>query len=191
MAGKHRAAADKYGRNVDSCCCHQKARYVFITVRDAYQGIKLMCHCHTLGGIGDQVTGNEGIFHSDVPHGDTVTDCDGREHDRCSACHGNAHFYSLCNFIQVHVTRYDLIVGAYDSYERFFHLFFGQTQRTHQRTLRCLCDSFFYSITSHDLFLFSYLTVLCQCFYQQISHFGCGNFSASLGHDIYGAVSVF
>ena len=36
VTGKHRAAADKYGRNIDSCCCHQKTRYVFITVRDTY-----------------------------------------------------------------------------------------------------------------------------------------------------------
>ena len=47
---------------------------------------------------------------------------------------------------------------------------------------------------SHKLGLTAYekpFSASLQCFYQQISHFGGGNFSASLGHDIYGAVSVF
>ena len=59
MTGKHRATADKYSRNIDSGCCHQKSRYVFITVWHHNECIKCMSKCHTFGRICDQVTGNK------------------------------------------------------------------------------------------------------------------------------------
>ena len=74
-----------------------------------------MCHSHRFGGIGDQVTGYQGIFHSDMSHGDTITDCDCREHDRSTACHGYSLFYGIDDFIQIHMAGNDLVVGAYDT----------------------------------------------------------------------------
>ena len=34
MSCKHRSATDKYSRYINSCCSHQKSRYILITVRD-------------------------------------------------------------------------------------------------------------------------------------------------------------
>ena len=116
VTSQHRAAAYEYSRDIQSCCCHQKSRYVFVTVRNHNQCIELMCHCHTLCGICDQITGNQRVFHSCMSHCNTITNCDCREHDRCTACHCNTHFYSFYDFIQVHMTRYDLIIGTYDTY---------------------------------------------------------------------------
>ena len=124
MAGKHRAAADKYSRHIDSCCCHQKSRYIFVTVWHHNKSIKLMCHCHCLCRICDQISCYEGIFHSDMSHGNSVTNCDCREYTRYTSCHGNTHFYCLYDFIQVHMSRNNFIVGAYDTDKRFVHLFF-------------------------------------------------------------------
>ena len=80
MAGQHRAAADKYSWDIQTGCCHQKTRDVLVTVRNHNQSIKLMSHCHSLCGIGDQISRNQRIFHAHMAHGDTVTDGDGREY---------------------------------------------------------------------------------------------------------------
>ena len=74
-----------------------------------------MCQCHTLGGVSNQITGYQGVFHSNMSHGNTVTHCNGREYDRSSACHGYTLLYCIYNLVQMHMTRYDLIVGTYDT----------------------------------------------------------------------------
>ena len=90
VTGKHRATADKYGRDVDSGCCHQKTWYVLITVWNHNKTIKLMCHCHTLGRIGDQISCYKRILHADMTHGDTITDGDSWEYNRHTSCHCDA-----------------------------------------------------------------------------------------------------
>ena len=67
---------------------------------------------HGLGGVGDQVTGDQGVFHTLVAHGDAVTDGDGGEHDGSAASHGNAQFHRVHDLIQVHMAGDDLVVGA-------------------------------------------------------------------------------
>ena len=56
MTCQHRTSAYEYSRNIQSCCCHQKSRYVFVTVRNHNKGIKLMSHCHRLCGICNQIS---------------------------------------------------------------------------------------------------------------------------------------
>ena len=115
MTCQHRAAAYKYGRHIDTCGCHQKPRYILVTVRYHDQGIELMCQCHCLGRICDQISCYQRIFHTDMTHGNTVADCDRREYYRCTACHGNTLFYCIDDFIQVHMTRNDFIIRTYDT----------------------------------------------------------------------------
>ena len=160
MTGKHRTAAYEYSRNVDPCRCHQKARYVFVTVGNHDQSIELMSQCHGLCGICDQVTCYKGIFHSNVSHCDSVTYCDRRKYNRCAASHCNAELYSIYNFVKVHMTRYDLVVRAYDSYQWFVHFFFCHSKGIEQGTVWCLLCAFSYSITSHFLrFSFLFFTI--------------------------------
>ena len=108
-------AAYEYSRNIQSGCCHQKSGYVLVTVWNHYQCIKLMCHCHCFCGICDQVSGDQRIFHSNVSHCNTVTYCDCREHNRCTACHCHTKLNCLCDLVKVHMTRYDFIVRTYDT----------------------------------------------------------------------------
>ena len=159
MSGKHWAAAYKYSRNIQSGCCHQKSGYVLVTVWNHYQCIKLMCHCHGFCGICDQVSGNQRIFHSNVSHCNTVTYCDCREHNRCTACHCHTKLNCLCDLVQVHMTRYDFIIRTYDTYQRSVHFFFCHSKSIKQGTVRCLLCACFYCITSH-CFISSFLTVL-------------------------------
>ena len=149
MTGKHRTAAYEYSRNVDPCRCHQKARYVFVTVGNHDQSIELMSQCHGLCGICDQVTCYKGIFHSNVSHCDSVTYCDCRKYNRCAASHCNAEFHSIYNFVKVHMSRYDLVIRAYDSYQWFVHFFLCHSKGIEQGTMWCLLCAFSYGITSH------------------------------------------
>ena len=69
-----------------------------------------MGHRHCLGGIGDQISGYQRIFHADMSHGDTVTDCDSRKYPGHAARQSHSHLYRFHDFIQVHMTRYDFII---------------------------------------------------------------------------------
>ncbi len=149
VAGEHRAAADEYGRHVDSCSSHQQTGDILVTVRDHDQGIEVMRQCHALGGICDQVTGHQGILHALVSHGDAVTDCDRRENYRCAAGHGNAHFNGIDDLVDVHVSRYDLVVGRDDADQRPLHLFLGHSQCVEQGTLGCFVYTLTVKITAH------------------------------------------
>ena len=66
-----------------------------------------------------------------MSHGDSVTDSNRGEYNRCSSCHSDAHFYRLHDLIQIHMSWHDLIVGAYNSYKWPFHLFLCNPKRVH------------------------------------------------------------
>ena len=115
VACHHRSTTYEYSRNIQSGSRHQKSGYVFVTVWNHNQGIKLMSHCHCLCRVCNQISCYQRVFHSDVSHCDTVTDSDRREYDRCTASHCNPLFYGCYDLVKVHMARYDLIVGTYDS----------------------------------------------------------------------------
>ena len=149
MTGTHRTAADEYRRHVHSCGSHQQTGDVLVTVRDHDQGIKVMRQRHALGGICDQITGHQGILHALVSHGDAVTDCDRRENHRCTASHGNAHLNGIDDLVDVHVSRYDLVVGGDNADQRTLHLFLGHSQCVEQGTLGCFVHTLTVKITAH------------------------------------------
>ena len=155
MTGKHRTTGYEYGWYVDSGCCHQKSRYILITVRNHDKCIKLMCNCHTLGRICDQVSCYKGILHSDMSHGNTVADSDCREHHRCSACFSHAKLHGLCDLIQVHMSGYDLVVGTNDTDQWFLHFFFCHSKGVEQASVWCLLHAYFNIITLHFCLPFS------------------------------------
>ena len=108
-----------------------------------------MCQRHTFGGICDQITGNQRVFHADMSHSDTITDCDRRKYNRCAASHRYPQLHGIYNLVQVHVSRNNLIIRTYDTDKRFVHLLFRHTECIKQRTVRCLLHPFSYCITSH------------------------------------------
>ena len=149
MSCQHWTAGNKNRRNIQSCRCHQKTGHIFITVRDTYQTIELMCHRHTLGAVADQVSGYEGIFHADMSHRDTIADCDCREYNRGTSSHRNAELDRFCNFIQVHMSGHDFVIGVYNTDQRSVLFLLCHAQSIHQTSVGCLLDAFCYIITSH------------------------------------------
>ena len=124
-AGQHGTAGYKDGGNIDPGSCHQKSGDVLVTVGNHDEAVKTVGFSHALRGIRDQITGDEGIFHADMSHGDTVADSNRGEHDGHSACHCDTHLDRLGNFVQVHVSGDDLIIGTYDTDHRASSLFLG------------------------------------------------------------------
>ena len=50
-----------------------------------------------------------------MSHCNTVTNSDCREYDWCTTSHCNTLFYSCYDLVQIHMSRYDLIIRTYDS----------------------------------------------------------------------------
>ena len=154
MSGQHRASADEDRRDIHARRCHKKAGHVFVAVRDHDQTVELVRHCQRFRRIRDQVSCHERIFHPDMSHRDAVADCDRRYHDRRASRHRDSHLHCLCDLIQVHMPRHDLIVGADHSDQRPVQLFLGHPKRIKQRSVRRLLDALCHCVTSH----LSYLT---------------------------------
>ena len=157
MPCQHRSAGDKYRRHIDPRRRHQKPRHILIAVGHHHQSVKLMCQCHTLRRIRDQISRYQGIFHAGMSHSNTVTDCNCRKYHRYAACLCNAHLYGIYNLIQIHVPRYNLIVRTYNTDQGFIHFFLCKSQRIKQGTVGRLLHPFFYIITSHLSLSFSEL----------------------------------
>ena len=111
-ACKHRAAADENGRNINSRRRHQKSGNVLVAVGHHNKSVKAVSQRHGLGGIGNHVAGDKGIFHSPVSHGNAVADRNCGEHNGCASRHCHTQLHRLNNFVEIHVTRNNFIVGA-------------------------------------------------------------------------------
>ena len=128
MASQHGTAAYKNSGNIHSCGCHQQTGNIFITVGNHNQRIKLMCQRHTFGGICDQISGNQRVFHTNMTHGNTVTYCNSGKHNGGTSCHSYAQLYSLSNLIQIHVTGNNFIIGTNNTNQGFFQFLFCHTK---------------------------------------------------------------
>ena len=126
MTCKHWTATDKDCWYIDSGGCHQKSRYVLITVWNHNKGIKLMCHSHTFCRVCNQISCYKRIFHPCMSHCNTITNRDCREYDWCTACHCNTNANCFYDFVDVHMSRYNFIVGADNPNQRFRKFFFCQ-----------------------------------------------------------------
>ena len=149
MSCKHRSAGNKHGRYIDPCRRHQKTGHIFVAVRHHDQRVKLMRDRHAFGGIRDQVTGHQGIFHPDMSHRDTVTDSNRRENDGRAACFRHAHPHSVNDFVDVHMAGNDFVVGTDDADHWFFDFFGGVAQCVQEASRRGLLHSCFHVVALH------------------------------------------
>ena len=81
-AGRHRAAADEDGRDVEAHRGHQHAGHDLVAVRDADHAVEAMRADHGLHAIGDQFARGQRILHAAVAHRDAVIHADGVEDER-------------------------------------------------------------------------------------------------------------
>ena len=87
---------------------------------------------HGLGGVGDQIPGDQGVFHADVTHGDAVAHGDGGELHRGAAGGPDAGLHRLGDLVQVHVAGDDLVIGAHHADEGPLQLLLGVAQGIEQ-----------------------------------------------------------
>ena len=131
-ACQHGAAGDKNGGNVQPGCGHEEAGYVFVAVGNHDQSVKLMGDGHGLGGVGDEVPGDEGVFHAHMAHGDAVAHGDGGELHRRAPGRPDTGLDGFGDLVQVHVAGDDLIVGADHADQRALQFLFGVAQGIEQ-----------------------------------------------------------
>ena len=149
-ACQHRAARNEDRRDIQSRRRHQKPGHVLVAVGNHDEAVKAVRHDHRLGAVRNQITGDEGILHPDVPHRNPVAYGDCREHNRRTACHRNAHLYSIADFVKVLMPRHDFVVGAYYADEGPGKLLVRQAQRMVQGTMRSIVKSVYYCFFNHN-----------------------------------------
>ena len=132
VARQHGAAGAEDGRDIETGGGHEQAGHVLVAVGHQHQTVELMGQHHGLGGIGDQVPGDQGILHAHVAHGDAVAHGDGREFDGRAPGGADAGFHRLHDLVDVHMTGHDLVEGADHAHQRALQLFLGEAQGVQQ-----------------------------------------------------------
>ena len=148
--GQHGAAGDKDGGDIDAGGGHEQAGHVFIAVGDHNQAVELVGHGHGLGGVGDQVAGDQGIFHAHMAHGDAVAYGDGGELHGGAAGGADAGFDGFGDLVQIHVAGNDFVIGADHADQRALQLFLGVSQSVEQGAVWGGRNAFFDYVTAHD-----------------------------------------
>ena len=131
-ARHHGTAGDEDGGDVHPSSRHEQAGHVLVAVGDHHQTVKLVGHSHGLGGVGDQVPGDQGVLHAHMSHGDAVAHGDGGELHRGASGGTDAGLHRLGDLIQVHVAGDDLVVGTDHADERPLQLLLGIAQGIEQ-----------------------------------------------------------
>ena len=108
---------------------------------------------HTFCGIRDQIAGHQRILHTDMPHGNAVTDRDRRKHHRYAACLRHAKLYGVHDFIQIHMSWHNLVVGTDNTHHGLLHLLLRKSESIKQTSVGRLLGTRFHIVTSHCLFL--------------------------------------
>ena len=147
-AGQHGAAADKNRGHVEPGRSHEQAGDVFIAVGHHHQGVQGVGHSHSLGGVGNEIPGDQGVFHALMAHSQAVAHRDSRKHNGGAAGHGNAGFHSLHDFIQVHVAGNNVILGADHADQRTLQFLFGKSQGVEQGAVGGALHAFGHCIAS-------------------------------------------
>ena len=142
MSRHHRAAGNKYSRQIKARGSHKHTRNNLIAVRNHNKSVKLMGLRDTFNAVGNQLAGNKRIFHSLVPHRDSVANANRREFNRSSACHSNAGLNSLCNPVKLNVPRNKFIFCANNADKRLIQFLISITRSIKKRTMRRACRTF-------------------------------------------------
>ena len=118
LAGLHRTAGDEDGRDVQTQSGHQHARHDLVAVRDADEGVGAVRVHLIFHGIGDDVAARQGIQHAGVAHGDAVINGHRVELARNTAGFLDGIGNQTAHFVQVHMSRQELVEGIGDGDDR-------------------------------------------------------------------------
>ena len=118
LAGLHRAARDKHGRDVQTHRRHQHAGGDLVAVADADKRIGAMRIDHVFDAVGDQLARGQAVEHAAMAHGDAVIDRDGVEFFGDTAGRLDLARDQLAEILQMHMARHELGEGVGDGDDR-------------------------------------------------------------------------
>ncbi|MNW53921.1 hypothetical protein D3C74_315020 [compost metagenome] len=150
-AGLHRSAADEDGWNVDTQSAHHHPRRDFITVRNADHTVKPVRGNDCFKCVRNNLTAWQGVPHADMTHSNTVIYTDGVKLERYTASFTDRFFNDLAEFLQMHVTRYNINIGITYCDKRFIEVLFLNTCGTQQTAVRRTVEAFFNHVRAHFL----------------------------------------
>src|SRR5699024_679598 len=114
LARFHRAARDEDGRGVQAQSCVEHARGDLVTVGDTHQRVSGVRIENVLHGVGNDLTGRQGVEHAAVAHGDAVIDGNGVEFLRYAASFANSVGNDVTDIFQVDVAGNELGIRVGD-----------------------------------------------------------------------------
>ena len=117
-AGLHRAAGDEHGGDVEAQRSHEHAGDDLVAVRDADQCVGAVRVALVFDGVGDDVAAGQGVQHAGVAHGDAVINGHRVELARNAAGFLDGIGNQTAHFVQVHMSRQELVEGIGDGDDR-------------------------------------------------------------------------
>ncbi len=149
-AGRHRAARDEDGRDVEADGRHQHPGGDLVAVGDADHPVEAVGREHRLHAVGDQLAGREGELHPLVPHRDPVVDADGVELEGDGAGGPDGRLHQGAELAEVDVAGDDVDVGVDDRDERLVPVVLADDSRgAQQAPVRRPLDSLLDLVRSH------------------------------------------
>ncbi|MNI49247.1 hypothetical protein D3C73_1038480 [compost metagenome] len=142
-ASFHWAAANEYRWNVHTQSAHHHPWCNFVTVRNTYHAVKPVSGNYRFQSISDDLAAWQGIAHTDVPHRNTIIYTDSIEFKWYAASFTNRILNDFTEFLQMHMTRYDINIGVTYCDKRFTEVLFLNTCGTEQTAVRCTVEAFF------------------------------------------------
>ena len=133
VAGKHGAAGDEDGGQVQAHHGHEHAGDGFVAVGDEDEAVERVGAGHDFAAVGDVVPGGQGEAHAFMVHGDTVAHGDGGKFKRSAAGHADAGLDRFGDLIEVHVAGNHLAGGVDDADDGAVDFFLCQAERVEQR----------------------------------------------------------
>ena len=148
QTGHHCTAGANHSRDIHTHCRHYHTGNDFIAVGYENQTIQRMRHCHRFHAVRNQLTACKAIFHAGMPHRDTITNADGRNHDGCAARHAHACLDGFCNLIQIEMSGNNFAVCGNYANQRSVQFFLRISHCIKQASCRCSLYALCYLRTS-------------------------------------------
>ncbi|WP_184440239.1 hypothetical protein [Mycobacterium sp. AZCC_0083] len=114
-----RAVVEEDARQIQPCGSHEHAGDRLVAAGEQHRAVEALGLHDGLDAVGDHFAGDQGEVHALVAHRDAVGHRDGAEFQRVAAGRVHASLDRLCQTLQRHVARRDLVPRRADADLRF------------------------------------------------------------------------
>ena len=126
-AGKHGAAGDENGGDVQAARRDKHAGNNLVAAGDENHGVELVALHGAFDRVRDDLAAGERIVHALVVHGDAVAYANGVDLQGGAAGKANARFDGVCDLLQVDVPGNDFVLGRDNGDQRSIEFFIRQS----------------------------------------------------------------